>query len=222
MKKNSTTPVSTNDIDKIDEYFPQFSDETRLKLRKYYDALLNFNDQLNLVSKSNLPFIAKQHFADCIQGLETIEAVTPFTKPTYDIGSGNGFPGILLALMKPELPVFLVERDGRKADFLKHLVAELMLKQCTVLAQSAESLPKEALECGVVRGLGSIANVTIQMTSAFKVGGTLFNFKGDNWTSELATCPTQVFTKWAIKSVGDYLIPEVTTSRYIISCTKIA
>lgn len=213
---------NNNDRDKIDEYFPQQSEQTRQKMRVYYDALIHFNDTLNFVSKSNIPYIVKQQFADSVAGLEVIEANMPLTKPTYDLGSGSGFPGIVLSILRPDLPVILVERDIRKADYLKHIIPEIGLKNCSVINKSIESLPKNSIEVGIARGMGSIANVAIQMTSSFAVGGVLFNFKGDNWTSELATCPTQVFTKWAIKSVGDYQVPEITNPRYIISCTKIA
>jgi hypothetical protein len=59
------------------------------------------------------------------------------------------------------------------------------------------------------------------MTSLYSLGGTLFHFKGESWTSELANCPTQVFTKWDIQSVGQYTLPETTIIRTIVASKKI-
>jgi 16S rRNA (guanine527-N7)-methyltransferase len=210
------------DIDKIDEYFAHLSEAVRNQLKAYYDTLLQLNTKLSLVSKYSLPFSANQHFADSVLGLELIHKEIPFTdKPIYDFGSGNGFPGLVLGIIKPNVQVLLVERDLRRSDFLKQMISELQLGNVRVLTQSMESLPKNSVDVGVVRQLGSIANVTIQLTSIFKPGGHIFHFKGDNWTSEIASCPTQIFSKWNIQSVGGYQLPEDGTPKRIVSSVRL-
>jgi len=209
------------DIVKIDEYLPQLSTEQRAKLVKYYETLLYFNNKINLVSSSTAPYAAKHHIADSVLGLEIALKHTPFIHPVYDFGSGNGFPGAVLAILKPEISVTLVERDLRKAEFLKHIAAELGLSNISVYPRPYESLAKEVVSLGVTRALGAIAPLLIHMTSLFRPGATLFHFKSDSWTTELANCPTQIFTKWDIQNIGQYTLPESPIQRFVIASKRI-
>lgn len=209
------------DIDKFQDYMPSLSGEQSTQLKKYYETLLHFNAKVNLISAATAPFAAKQHFADSVLGLDIVLKELAASEPVYDFGSGNGFPGIVLGVLRPEQKIILVERDLRKAEFLKHVSAELKLKQIEVYSQNFENLPKDSVTQGITRALGSIGHLVIQMTSLFKSGGRLFHFKSDSWTTELANCPTQVFTKWDIQMVGQYTLPESTIERAIVSSLKI-
>lgn len=209
------------DIDKIDEYFKGLSLESREQLKKYYESLIYFNSKVNLVSKATAPYAARQHFADCVMGLELASKAHQFNSTVYDFGSGNGFPGLVLAILQPDVGVCLVDRDVRKAEFLKHVKSELKLNNVTVFSKSIDKLEKNSISHGVTRALGSIAAVLIQVNSLFEKGGTLFHFKAENWSSEIASCPTQVFANWDIHSLGQYTLPETTVNRFIIASKKI-
>lgn len=210
------------DIDQINEYFQHLGDKGIGSLRFYYEALVNYNNKVNLISSSTAPNAAKQHFADSLLGLDICFKHSDFADPVYDFGSGNGFPGLVLAIMRPEVTVNIVERDMRKVDFLKHVKSELKLSNTTVIPQTLETIGKESIKLGITRALGTISPVVIQMTSLFQEDGVLFHFKTDSWTTELANCPTQVFTKWDIQSVGHYVLPDSTVDRYIIASRKIS
>lgn len=210
------------DIDLLDKYFSAYSEDIRRNLRKYYDTLLFFNPKLALVSKSTMPVAATHHFYDSLRGLEIAQQYKEFNAPVYDFGSGNGFPAMILAILRPDLPVVMVERDIRKSEFLKHMLGVLKLSKSKVLTQNVESLPKQSIELGMSRALGSIANVTIQVTSLFKPKGVLFHFKGDNWPQEVSTTPTHVFDQWKIESAGEYSLPEDLGHRFIIVSNKLS
>ncbi|MBY0383601.1 16S rRNA (guanine(527)-N(7))-methyltransferase RsmG [bacterium] len=209
------------DIDKIDEYFKSLPEEQRNQFKKYFEALVYFNSKVNLVSSSTISIAAKQHFSDCVQGIQLIEKSDKLSGTVYDFGSGNGFPGIILAIMREDLALCLVERDVRKAEFLKHVVAELKLTNVVVFPKSLEKLDKRSVTHGITRALGSISNLLIQMNSLFATGGNLFHFKAESWSSEIASCPTQVFANWDIQSLGQYTLPETTVERSIIRTVKL-
>ncbi|MCB9072661.1 MAG: 16S rRNA (guanine(527)-N(7))-methyltransferase RsmG [Bdellovibrionaceae bacterium] len=212
------------DIDKIESYFGQQPKVIREKFTKYYEILLVFNAKVNLVSTATAPFAAKQHFSDSVGGLEICFAHKeggPLAGDVYDFGSGNGFPGLVAAILRPDLKIHLVERDLRKAEFMKHVAGELGLKNVTTLPTSIEKLPKDSISCGITRALGSLPTLLIQMNTLFKKDGRLFHFKSDTWTSELANCPTQVFNHWDIQPIGQYTLPESTIDRFIVLTTKI-
>jgi 16S rRNA (guanine527-N7)-methyltransferase len=204
------------DLHKLEIYLPHLSPEVLEKLRQYYEILIQFNSKVNLVSSATAPVAAKQHFADSVMGLDLGLKYIDFSKPVYDMGSGNGFPGVVLAVMRPEIPVHLVERDMRKSEFLKYLAAELQLKNVVVEAKSIETLPKDSVSLGITRALGAIGPLLIQMNSLFSSGGVLLHFKGDSWASELANCPTQIFTTWDIQPLGHYVLPDSTIERTIV------
>lgn len=209
-----------SDIDKIDIYLSHLSADTRVKLTRYYETLLTFNAKVNLVSSSTAPFSAKQHFADSALGLE-ICSLSGLEGDVYDFGSGNGFPGLVLGIMRPDLQVYLVERDLRKSEFMKHVAGELGTKNIHIVAKSLETLPKGSVKFGVTRALGSLPTLLIQMRPLFDEGGVLYHFKTDSWPSELANCPTQLFTHWDIQQAGHYTLPESTIERFIILTRKL-
>lgn len=86
------------------------------KLKIYNDLLVKWQKAINLVSKSTLPEARKRHFRDSEQLLQHIpEGV----KVVVDLGSGAGFPGMVLAILNPSLEMHLIESDERKCQFLR-------------------------------------------------------------------------------------------------------
>lgn len=209
------------DIDQLDSYIPSVNPNARAKLRRYYEILLAFNATVNLVSKSTAAEAGKAHFADSVYGLEICMAHARLEGDVYDFGSGNGFPGLVLAILRPDLKLFLVERDVRKSEFLKHTAQELQLTNVQVVTRSYETLPKGSVNFAITRALGSMPTLLIQMSSLFADGALFFHFKSDTWTTELANCPTQVFSHWDIQSAGQYILPEGAIVRNIVVSRKI-
>lgn len=210
-----------NDIDKIDEYLKFLPIEHRELLKAYYEALAYFNSKISLVSKPTMPFAAKQHFTDCVMGIQIAEKHSPFESTVYDFGSGNGFPGLVLGIIRPQVPVVLVERDVRKAEFLKHVAAELKLTNVSVFAEDLNKLDKKSVTQGVTRALGSLSTLLIQMNSLFDKGSVLFHFKAESWSTEIARCPTQIFANWDIQPVGQYTLPDTAVERCIVASRRI-
>ncbi len=208
------------DIDKLSEYLNFLPIEQLADLKKYYESLVYFNAKMNLVSKSTLPLAAKQHFVDSVLGLNLCDKHAQFKGTVYDFGSGNGFPGLVLAILRKDVGVCLVERDVRKVEFLKHVAGELKLSNVTVFPQNFSTLDSQMVSQGVTRALSSMATLLIQMNSLFVSGGILYHFKSENWSTEIANCPTQVFTSWDIQPVGQYNLPEDNVARFIIASTR--
>ena len=94
------------------------SRETEARLNRYVDLLLEWQAKTNLVAPSTLPNLWTRHIADSLQLL----ALAPAAKVWIDLGSGGGFPGVVLACALAEAPgtiVHLVERNAKKAAFLR-------------------------------------------------------------------------------------------------------
>lgn len=96
------------------------SRETISRLQAYHDLLVKWQKAINIVSPKTLDEIWSRHFADSAQLAERI----PQNAKVADLGSGGGFPGLVLAIMRPDLEMHLVESDLRKSEFLKNVSRE--------------------------------------------------------------------------------------------------
>lgn len=97
--------------------------ETEEKLRRYEALLVKWQGAINLVSPATLPHAWDRHFLDSLQLLPLIPPMTSTSTSTgakalYDLGSGAGFPGLVLAVARPDLSVTLIESDQKKGAFL--------------------------------------------------------------------------------------------------------
>jgi 16S rRNA (guanine527-N7)-methyltransferase len=101
------------------------------KIAKYVALLTQYADTLNLISQSALTDIDRK-IAESRYFVESIAQYDGQGKTIIDIGSGAGLPGIIIAAMLPEYSVHLVERRKRRANFLKLVVSQLNLSNCTV------------------------------------------------------------------------------------------
>lgn len=211
-----------SDIDRMDIYLAHLSSDKRSALKDFHKLLMHFNAKMNLVSASTAATAVKHHFADSVMGLELVTDYADLKGDIYDFGSGNGFPGVVLAMLRPELDVIMVEKDQRKVEFLKYIIAELKLKNAGVFPETMDRLPKASIQFGVTRAMASVSKMLIHANSLFIQNGVLFHFKGENWTTELAQCPTQVFSKWDIQPVGQYSLPESSTERFIVASKLIS
>ena len=108
--------------------FIQVSRETITSLKKYEDLLIKANKNLNLIGNSTINQIWIRHFLDSVQ---VIDFVNENDKSLTDLGSGAGFPGLVLAIVckdrKMPLKVKLIEKSPKKVKFLKDVVKQLRL-----------------------------------------------------------------------------------------------
>jgi len=108
--------------------FTQVSRETISSLIKYEDILINANEKLNLIGNSTIKTIWTRHFLDSAQ---VIDFIDKYNKILVDIGSGAGFPGIVLALVandrKIPIKIKLIEKSVKKVKFLREVSRKLNL-----------------------------------------------------------------------------------------------
>ena len=108
--------------------FTRVSRETITSLKKYEYILINANKTLNLVGKSTIKDIWIRHFLDSVQ---VIDFIDKNSKTLVDLGSGAGFPGLILAIVlkdrKIPLKIKLIEKSPKKVKFLKNIINELQL-----------------------------------------------------------------------------------------------
>ncbi|MBV7258566.1 16S rRNA (guanine(527)-N(7))-methyltransferase RsmG [Erythrobacter sp. WH158] len=110
------------------------------RLDRFAELLLEENQLQNLISKASEEQVWQRHFADSAQLLAHVprETLSEGCDPWLDLGTGAGPPGLVIAILRPDLPVRLVESRGRRVDFLCRCVDQLSLSNCDVIGERLE------------------------------------------------------------------------------------
>ena len=117
-------------------------DETAFaKVVQWARLLKQWNRTFNLLGNSDSVHLIDEHLLDSLAIVPVLERYLPRAEEALvDVGTGAGFPGILLAIVQPQRPIYLVEPVGKKVAFLRQSVLTLGLKNATVLAGKIEDL----------------------------------------------------------------------------------
>ena len=210
-----------NDIELLSEYLPEITENEEKMFKQFYDILCHFNKRINLVSRSSLTSAGRKHFSDSYMGIRLFDDVFKKDDLVYDFGSGNGFPGVISAIMHPEVNFLLVERDKRKSEFIRFLSEELGLKNISLHIGAASQLKENSVQIAMSRAMAPLPKMLLEVRSLVKPGGKIFLFKGDHWTTEFGNCPPQIFDLWDVELRGKYTIPSLDMDRFILECTRV-
>ena len=132
--------------------FTQVSRETIISLKKYEDILTKDNKTMNMIGNSTINDIWIRHFLDSAQ---VIDFIDKNQKTLIDVGSGAGFPGLVIAILakdkKIPLKIKLIEKSSKKAKFLKKLIDEFQLDTEVINKNIFEYTKKLSAEVFVAR-----------------------------------------------------------------------
>ena len=106
-----------------------FSDEQENKIKKFINLALDFNKTHNIFSRESYDEVYENDILDCKPLIKHIKK----NESVLDLGSGGGFPGILLSITKPENKINLLESNNKKCYFLKKVSYELNLKNTKII-----------------------------------------------------------------------------------------
>src|SRR5438132_11429 len=154
MTTNSPTPPSAAVIrHALEEFKLPAYDEQVIQIQHYIQILMTWNEKINLTAIREPREILYRHFCE---SMYAAEAVPMENGRLADIGSGAGFPGLALKIIRPDLQVFLVESNVKKVTFLAEVIRELGLSGAHVLARRYEELGEEIVPLDYVcsRALG--------------------------------------------------------------------
>lgn len=218
---NAAAADSNNALWRLREWFPDLEPNAHEMLKVFHSELIKFNLRLNLIARPTEREADELHFADCLSASQLIGAAG-LNRPVYDVGSGNGLPGIVIGLLNPSVEVNLIESDSRKCEFLKHAVHVLKLSNVKVMNLRLESLKQAELSIGVSRGFATIAKTILACNRLFVKGGKFYHLKGPSWSREIADIPSQLISAWTPELVGEYSLPVSQSRRSVVCTTKIS
>ena len=156
------------------------------RLTIYQDLLLRWQSMLNLVSASTLPHLWTRHFADSAQ----LRDLAPNALRWADLGSGGGFPGLVIAILlagKADAQVHLIERDKRKAAFLQTVSRETGAPAVVHAAPIESVVPKlDGTEVITSRAVAPLAELIDWSMPVLQAGATGLFLKGRTAEQEIA------------------------------------
>lgn len=162
------------------------------KLGLYADFLLEYNKKVNLTAITDPKEIEIKHFCD---SLTAAAAARPITGRLLDVGSGAGFPGVVLGIMFPEAELVLMDSNGKKAEFLSLLCARLGMKE-EIICGRAEDLGaagapmREAFDFVTARAVARLNLLAEYCLPLVKKGGVFICMKGSRGQEELSEAET--------------------------------
>ena len=178
------------------------SRETRHRLEIFVETLERWQKAINLVSRSTMEGAWKRHIVDSAQVVPLI----PSTAETLaDLGSGGGFPGLVIAAMRPDLRVTLVESDARKAAFLGEVGRRMGLENQPKIAISRiEVAPPAAADIVTARALAPMKQLLHWAQRHRKDTAICLFHKGKGWQAEVEEAKKEWdFSPEPIASVTD-------------------
>ena len=159
------------------------SRETTDLLTQFSELVERWTVRINLISKASVDGIWERHVADSAQLFE----LAPEFEHWVDLGSGGGFPGIVIAIIakeaRQEARITLVESDLRKATFLRTAIRELGLN-AKVIAERIEGLPPLGADVLSARALADLSSLLEFTELHLAKSGTAIFPKGQNWRKE--------------------------------------
>jgi len=137
----------------LGEFQIAVNDSQVLQIQQYTNILLAWNEKINLTSIRDPLEILNRHFCECMYAASTVPVEHG---RLADVGSGAGFPGLPLKIIRPELQAFLIESNVKKATFLAEAIRDLGLAGARVLVSRYEELAEEVAPLDFVcsRALG--------------------------------------------------------------------
>lgn len=152
------------------------------RLFVYKELLLKWQKSINLISPQTIDDIENRHFVDSQQ---IIEYIPNSVKTCSDIGSGAGFPGLVCAILRPDIHFHLIESDARKCAFLQTVSRETNCSNVTIHTKRLEDcLGEISPDLITSRALAPMQKLVGWWQDFAPKSDCLF-LKGENWQAEL-------------------------------------
>lgn len=190
------------------------------QLDKYYNMLVEYNKNINLTAITEYDQVLLKHFYDSLTITKAIELTN---QKVCDIGTGAGFPGIVLKIAYPNLEITLVESLTKRCVFLNEVIKELDLKNIKVVNQRAEEFSQNNIEYFDIITSRAVAklNILLELSiKSLKIGGYYVALKAnvDEEIKSISTCLTKLNA--SLESITTFNLPIDNSLRNIIKIKK--
>lgn len=200
----------------------EISDSKLELLEKYYNLLIDWNEKINLTTITNHDEVYLKHFYDSLTLVKEID----FSKNVKlcDVGSGAGFPGIVIKILFPNTDIVLIDSLQKRVNYLNEIIKELGLSNIEAFHYRMEDYSKEHQEefdyitARAVANLGIISEISVR---ALKVNGHMVFMKA-NCDEEIDSfTPNLKKLGLVIDNINKFKLPIEGSNRTLVNIEKI-
>ena len=215
----SEEPIPELSPEVLKARIPELDEAQTAAFIKYYKMLVIWNRRLNLTRITDPVEVAEKHFADSVLGSSLI----PEGARVIDVGTGAGFPGIPLNIVRPDITLVMVDSLGKRVNFLNELVKELGIEAEAIHARAEDAARDARLRAGFDIALSRAVapmNVLLELTVPFvKVGGESLMYKAASFLEELSSSENALKTLSCAVELHEYSVPW--GSRTVVCAKKL-
>lgn len=199
-------------------------DDVMLKRFKiYYNFLVEYNQNVNLTALTEVEDVYIKHFADSILGQKYIKQ----NATVCDIGTGAGFPGVVLKIVRPDIKLVLVDSLNKRVEFLKQLLDKLDISDVDVLHYRAEDVEFKnkylnTFDIVVARAVARLNTLCEYCVPFIKVGGYFVSYKSSDIEEELNEVKSPVKKLGAVFQKTEKQNLDENTERTFVLFKKVA
>lgn len=176
--------------------FLDLSAEAIEKLELYGNLLLEWNEKINLTAITEPEEILYKHFYDCLLFFEAVNV--PENASIIDVGTGAGFPGMVLKIARPDIRLTLLDSLGKRVTFLRELANTLSLYVNTLHLRAEDGgqdkTLREQFDISCARAVANLNVLSEYCVPFVKTGGIFVAMKGKSAEDELATAKEALTT----------------------------
>lgn len=130
-----------NPIDNIKHKFPNISDSNWRVLEVWALLIREWNEKVNLISRKDIEYLEERHLAHCLAITNHLKLMNGAR--VLDVGTGGGFPGIIMAICYPQAQFLLIDSIGKKIAVVQEIIDKLGLKNVEARQTRAEAINKQ-------------------------------------------------------------------------------
>lgn len=201
----------------------KFTEEQLNQFYEYMNLLLEWNEKINLTAITDPNEVILKHFIDSL----TINKYIKENSTLADVGTGAGFPGIPLKILRPDLKITLVDSLNKRINFLNEVINKLNLINIETVHSRIEDFGKdkkyrESFDFVTARAVANLAVLSEYLLPIAKVGGQCVCMKGSSVEEELSNGKNAIKVLGGnIKNIDEFVLPDSDMSRNVIIIDKI-
>ncbi len=194
------------------------------KFYQYMQLLLEWNEKMNLTAITQPEDIIQKHFID---SLTIAQYIKPGAK-LIDVGTGAGFPGIPLKIVREDLEITLIDSLNKRIHFLQEVREKLKLLKIEAIHTRIEELGnnkkvRETFDYATSRAVANLATLSEYLLPLVKINGTAIAMKGNEIEEELRKSKKAIHVLGGkVEKVDSFLLPQSNMNRNVVFIRKIA
>ena len=201
----------------------KFTEEQLNKFYEYMNLLLEWNEKINLTAITEPKDVILKHFIDSL----TINKYLKENRTLADVGTGAGFPGIPLKILRPDLKIILVDSLNKRINFLNEVISKLNLEDIDTVHSRIEDFGKnkkyrEKFDYVTARAVANLSVLSEYLLPICKVIGKCICMKGSNVEEELSLGKGAINVLGGkISCVDEFVLPDSDICRNVIVVDKV-